>query len=155
MYNSDIGQTEVRRLTADWPRHISYDISNEEVKAYYNADEGSVTWKQSFFYEKRLADIFLCAMSIGKKNNNRRIIKNKKDTIRKDAFSEKDVWLMIATALSEDMAELAVLENPNDVIRVCEEYANAGIEDLMYIDKSNPQDSAGAFEAELKKIIDG
>lgn len=141
-----------KRITAEWPKHISYDIVCDDVKAYYSVDTGAVTQRHSMFYRKRLIDIFLCAMSIGRKLKKRKPIEKRQATIPKDSFQEDEIWVMVATALSEEI-DLSELENSRVIIDICEEYANGGIRYLMRIDNQFAEDGQIGFEDELKKMI--
>lgn len=143
---------KTKRMTAEWPEYISYDIEEVDVGEYYSVDTGAVTQRRSMFYNKRLIDIFLCAMSIGCKLKRRKPIKKRKKTIPKDSFQEDEIWVMIATALSEEI-DLGMLEDSKVVVSVCEEYANGGIKHLMRIDRRFAEDGQLGFEEELKKLI--
>jgi len=147
-----INTNKTRRMTAEWPKHISYDIICEDVRAYYSVDGGAVTQRRSMFYQKRLIDIFLCAMSIGRKLKRRKPIEKRNATIPKDSFQENEVWVMVATALSEEI-DLDKLEDSRIVVDICEEYANGGIKHLMRIDNRYAEEGHLGFEEEVKKMI--
>ena len=70
--------SKIRLLVSNWPEHISYDKSNEDVVDYYGKyNNGYTTKKHSFFYGKRNLDIFTYAMAIGKHYNTKRALKSK------------------------------------------------------------------------------
>lgn len=148
-----VNTRKTKRMTAEWPKHVSYDKACDDVRSYYSVDTGAVTKRHSMFYRKRLIDIFLCAMSIGCKLKRRKPIEKRSDTIPKDSFQEDEIWVMVATALSEEI-DLNKLEDSKVVVDICEEYANGGIKHVMRIDRRYAEDGRLGFEEEVKKIID-
>jgi len=144
---------KTKRITVDWPKDISYDTAFDDIKAYYSVDTGAVVQPQSMFYNKRLIDIFLCSMSVGRKLKRRTPVKKPSRTIPRDSFQDDEIWVMIATALSVE-TDLNKLGDPKVVTDICEEYANGGIKHLMRIDKRYAEDGQLGFAEELEKMID-
>jgi len=148
--------TKSKRLITYWPEHLSYDTSDKQIDDYYSNELGAVTRKVSFFYKKKLSDIFLYAMSIGKELEERTPLKQKSNSIPKTAFHEVEVWLMIATAMSAQPADPHMLDNENarKIAKTCEEYANAGIHKLMTLDMHTTGDKLRPFEQDFKKLLE-
>lgn len=124
-------------LQSDWPHDMSYDKANNEAAMFYDiTSEGSAIGADtSIFYKRRQVDIFLLAMAIGYARKNRKKIARPSMSIRRDALKEKEVWIMCSVALAEE-GRLEVLADPPRVVRICEEYANGGIDELIKMDKS-------------------
>ena len=124
-------------LQSDWPHDMSYDKANNEAAMFYDiTSEGSAIGADtSIFYKRRQVDIFLLAMAIGYARKNRKKIARPSMSIRRDALKEKEVWIMCSVALAEEGC-LEVLADPPRVVRICEEYANGGIDELIKMDKS-------------------
>ena len=123
-----------RRLQADWPVNLSYDNTRTEVDKFYSTVDGTIREQSSIFYNKRQVDIFLLAMAIGKKMNAREKLKGKSQSIRRDALTEKETWIMCSVALSDE-PNLDVLADPSKVVHICEEYANGGIGTLIGLNR--------------------
>jgi len=148
--------TKSKRLIADWPEHLSYDTSDKQISDYYSNVSGAITRSESFFYKKQLTDIFLYAMSIGKKLEERKPLKQRSNSIPKTAFQEDEVWIMISTVMSVPNSDLHMLEDQNakEIAHTCEEYANAGIYQLIALDMHTGGDKLRPFEQEFEKLID-
>ena len=142
-----------RQLQADWPNHMSYDKSNSDVDKFYSYTNGVIMEQESVFYKKRQIDIFLLAMAIGKEQNNRVKVKKPSQTIRCDALHEEEVWLMCSVVLAEEGTDLDVLADPPRLIRICEEYANGGIEYLMQLEKQTDLNNK-QYEESLERAIE-
>ncbi|MDA7990634.1 MAG: hypothetical protein MPK30_05995 [Gammaproteobacteria bacterium] len=117
-------------LQSDWPVHMSYDKSDKDIENFYSAIKGAISENGSIFYQKRQIDIFMLAMAIGKEKNNRVKLKSESNSIRRDALTEREMWLMCSVALDEEK-DLDVLGDPSRVVKICEEYANGGIHNLI------------------------
>ena len=74
-------------------------------------------------------------MAIGKDMNSRVKLENSSQSIRRDALTEEEVWLMCCVALSEKDTDLETLADSKTIIRICEEYANGGIKALIRLDQ--------------------
>ena len=122
------------RLQADWPRDMSYDKRDPESEKFYSTVDGAINERTSIFYGRRQIDIFLLAMSLGYAEENRKKLRQPSRTIRRDALTEKEVWMMCSVALAEEKS-LEVLADPPRVIRICEEYANGGMQTLISVNR--------------------
>lgn len=124
-------------LQSDWPHDMSYDKANKEAGNFYGGpvEGGAIRDDTSIFHRKRQVDIFLLAMSIGYAKKIRKKVARPSRSIRRDALTEKEVWIMCSVALAAE-ERLEVLADPAHVVRICEEYANGGIDELMRMDKS-------------------
>ncbi len=143
------------RLQADWPINISYDKSEEGAEDFYSSIKGAVTEKSSIFYERKQTDIFLLAMAIGKEMNSRKKIKKPSQSIRRTALTEREAWQMCSVALSEEGANLDTLADPAKIVRICEEYANAGLRTLLVIDKRISDVGFQQYEELLEDAVNG
>lgn len=140
-----------KRIQADWPMHLSYDKSDSNIENFYSSVNGCITEKSSIFYGKRQIDIFLLAMAIGVEHNNREKVKKPSDSIRRDALTEKEVWMMCSVALAEE-STLDILADSKELIRICQEYANGGVKTLMVMEKRG-RSVGGEYEELLIKAI--
>lgn len=122
------------RLQADWPRDISYDRQNPEAEKFYSTIDGAIGDGTSILRGRRQIDIFLLAMAFGYAEGNRKKIKQPSRTIRRDALTEKEVWMMCSVALAEERS-LEVLADPLRVVQICEEYANGGLKTLISVNR--------------------
>ena len=171
---------DVKALLAHWPA-IGYDSADDEVADFYSKMEGAVSsgsgtgaGRFSFFAKKKLTDVFIFAMLLGKidgpKEGKEDYLKNgkgRKSTINAVYFADnaKYVWMMIAVALEDTYNEdpgnsdaiigLMKKENAGKIIEICEKYANHGIHALIQMQK----DSAGSegflgYEKKLSELLD-
>ena len=131
--------------------HLSFDKSDGSIEAFYNSVSGRVAEKASIFHNKRQIDIFLLAMAIGVEQKNREKVKKPSDSIRRDALTEKEVWMMCSVALVEE-PRLDILAESKELIRICQEYANGGIKTLMALEKSG-SNVGGQYEEFLTDVI--
>lgn len=141
-----------KRIQTDWPVHLSYDKSNNDIEKFYSTVNGCITEKSSIFYKRRQLDIFLLAMAIGIDQNNREPIKTPSDSIRRDALEEKEVWMMCCVALAT-VPQLDILADSKELLRICQEYANGGIKTLMAIEKVGSHTTL-EYENFLKEMIE-
>ena len=125
------------RLQSDWPHDMSYDKENADAAKFYGVSggEGAVGDDTSIFHKKRQVDIFLLAMSIGYAKKTRKKVARPSMSIRRDALTEKETWIMCSVALASE-ERLEVLADPAHMVKICEEYANGGIDELVKMDKS-------------------
>ena len=141
-----------KRIQADWPMNLSYDKSDSSIENFYSSVNGCIDEKSSIFFHKRQIDIFLLAMAIGMEQNNREKIRKPSESIRRDALTEKEVWMMCSVALAE-VSKLDILADSKELIKICEEYANGGIKTLMVLEKSGSS-AKEEYEDQLIKAID-
>lgn len=135
-------------IIATWPKYIAYekgDAKDSKIADYYNAKSGAVQDPDSFFYLKTGPDIFLMAMAIGVETGNFTALKNSANNIPKSALSDNAIWIMISVALAEEKSNLHTLQNGDEIVRICEEYANYGINKLITMDQ------AGGTVGDLQK----
>jgi hypothetical protein len=146
----------LKKIVADWPEFLSYDNSDEKIKSFYSEHAGEKTKKSSIFYEKRLLDIFLLAMAIGKQSGGGRLkLASKSRTMPRNALTEEEIWIMTCVAFEEKEGDLNVLSDPKELVNICEEYANAGIRKLMALDYgSSITDPLEQYENLLTKNLD-
>lgn len=146
----------LKKIVADWPEFISYDNSDDKIKNFYSEHEGEKSKKSSIFYKKRLLDIFLLAMAIGKQSGGGRTkLVSKSRTMPRDALTEEEIWMMTCVAFEEKEGDLNVLSDPKELVNICEEYANTGIRKLMALDYgSSITDPMEPYENLLTKNLD-
>ncbi len=149
-----------RKLTAGWPK-VGYDGENDSVREFYSKFSGKTKDRTSFFASKRLADIFIFAMALGKKEGIRKPYEKKsyrRETIDFEyiAHQPEYLWMMIAIAIEESDGDLAIFQNPQtQIIDICEEYANYGIELLIELEsKSSASDPYVGYEEKFEKLLD-
>lgn len=123
-----------KKLTIDWPKNMSYDTSDERISDYFSERVGVVTKRGSIFYKKRLIDVFLFAMALGKQKGLRTPLDKKSISMPTDALKEEEIWLMSSVALSEKESDLDILTKPEEIVKICEEYANTGVKHLIALD---------------------
>lgn len=123
-----------KKLTVDWPDLVSYDLSNDRIASYYSDREGVTRKRGSIFYDKRLLDVFLVAMAIGKQKGYRTKLEKKSRSMPTNALREEEIWLMTSIALAEENSDLDILTKPEEIVKICEEYANTGINTLITLD---------------------
>lgn len=80
---------------------------------------------------RTMKDVFMWALQLGYKRNERRPLKGKRVTIfrRAQFLPQIDIPLLKAAAISAT-GEISVLLQPEDILTIAEEYANAGIHEL-------------------------
>ncbi len=142
-----------RLLQADWPAHMSYDKDEPDVEGFYSTISGTVREKTSIFNNKRQIDIFLLAMAMGIEMGERKKLKRPSQTLRRDALTEIEVWMMCSVALAEERT-LDVLANPSRVIKICEEYSNGGINTLMSLNMLSGSNISEPYEESLENFLD-
>ncbi|RLC79947.1 MAG: hypothetical protein DRJ03_09230 [Chloroflexi bacterium] len=79
---------------------------------------------------KTYKDVFMFAACLGYRNGSRRQLSSgKKQTIRREVFTENDFSLLKAIAISATR-DVDILLHLGDILTIAEEYAHAGIQDL-------------------------
>jgi len=129
--NFDLGA-----ITGNWGKNISYDGGNEKVLNYFGGSRKAVNSPSSFFYGKTALDIFQLAMAVGKYYGARKKLVNARQNLPKNSLTEKQTWAMIAVALAEEESNIFTLKDGGQIYRICEEYANGGIEMVMDWDET-------------------
>ena len=134
-----------KKIAAGWPK-VGYNGEDEQILGFYAKASGTVKSRTSMFAGKKLADIFIFAMALGKNAGIGQDYEKKSD--RRDnidmeyiANQPEYLWMMIAVALEEaeknkEKEILKIFDNPKEkIIDVCERYANYGIRLLMNMEK--------------------
>lgn len=128
----------------EFRRAVSYDKENGSIY-----DKLKINSK-SFFYQSTMAKIFITAMAVGISKDHRITLKNKVPNIHTDVFTDDEKWMIIAAFMNErsELGEKALFE-PDAILDLAEEYANAGIKhlDLLYEESTEPLDE---LENELR-----
>jgi len=93
--------------------------------------------ENSLFYKHNKTDVFIAAMGFGYFFKESSPVKERQDlfvstTLSRD--SEK-IWLMKSVAMSQ--CGISVLKSMNDVVKICQEFANSGINRLYKIHKES------------------
>ncbi len=154
-----------RKISAGWPK-VGYD-GNENNKAlqFYARKSGKTKERRSMFVGKKLADIFIYAMALGKhaglkedygKQGDRR------DSIDMEyiAIHPEYLWMMLSVALEEAKNNgenpLEIFDDPrNKIIGVCEQYANYGIKLLISMDEgASTADPYKDYEEKLEELLE-
>ena len=152
-----------KSLTYDWERDFSYDSSVDSnglapVLKFYHTDKENEACilrnKDSIFFGKTQWDIFTCAMAVGKKYNLRKPLKKRSNSIPVANAREEHIVQVLSVAFSEDDGDLSILQNPEKIRTICEEYANGGVLELIEWhtmgDSLNPWSE---YEKELEKLF--
>ena len=137
-------------ITANWPKNLSYDKSDPVIDAYFSNIGGAQKKETSFFYKKTGFEIFITAMGIGKQIGEKTKLKKPSQTLPTPNLQEEHVWAMIAVAMAEKNSDLNTLEKGNEMVKICEEYANTGIKTLIAMD-STPDGIEEKFESLLRR----
>ena len=152
--------TSVKKLTAGWPK-VGYDGKDERVLNFYRRQSGTTKDRKSFFAQKKLADVFIFAMALGKNADIKKPYEHKgdrRDTIDMEYFATRPeyVWMMIAIAIVESNGDLSIFEDPKaKIIDVCEQYANYGIRLLMDMEKcATVSDPHMGYEEKFEELLD-
>jgi len=144
-----------KKLTLDWPENMSYDISDTPISENYSERTGFTQKRTSIFHKKRLLDIFLFALALGKQKGIRTPLKKKSQSMPTNALTEEEIWMMTCVALSEPNADLDILTKPAEIVKICEEYANTGINELITRDyNSSLSDPLGPYEKLLEENLE-
>ena len=164
----DFDVRDVKRILLSFGTlKVAYDGNVPGVSDFYSKFKGQTRERTSFFSGATDKDIFILAMCLGKKKG----IKNEfvkengktdiKDHIDVEYFARDPeyLWMMLATALTESKDEngeptLDAFE-PKNVLKICQEYANAGIHELMKMDATTGrQDPFKAYDEKLVELLD-
>jgi len=125
-----------KKIVAGWPK-VGYDGSNSKVLSFYTKTSRKIKTRTSMFEHKRLVDIFIFAMTLGKNAGIKKPYAKKsarRETLDMEYFATQPehLWMMIAIAIEESNGDLTIFQYPKEkIIDVCEQYANYGIDLLM------------------------
>ena len=164
----DFDVRDVKRILLSFGTlKVAYDGNVPGVSDFYSKFKGQTRERTSFFSGATDKDIFILAMCLGKKTGIRNEFVKKdgktdiKDHIDVEYFARDPeyLWMMLATALTESKDENGepTLESfePKNVLKICQEYANAGIHELMKMDATTGrQDPFKAYDEKLVELLD-
>ena len=92
---------------------------------------------------------FILAMAFGFKLGHRTPLKKEKELTLLKYFNSKDMSLLYAVAYASTTDE-NILNNEDEIIRICQEYANTGIH---FINNLEMMSSSENFLLEFEKVI--
>lgn len=131
-----------------WPENVAYAEDKGELYNYLIEKK-----EDSPFYKKKMATLFTYALAVGYQKHVPETPKNRKPYIPTDVFSEKEKWLIMAVAIAEKK-DVAVLLDLNEVVRIAESYANAGIRQLAEtISKEALGDPLSRMESDIRSAL--
>tara|TARA_B110000438_G_C15594566_1_gene555339 strand:+ start:57 stop:599 length:543 start_codon:yes stop_codon:yes gene_type:complete len=143
---------------------IGYDGSRDDVAIFYNKIAGQKAKRGSFFEGKKLTDIFIYAMCLGKaefgtlefqKNKEGKLDIRRNIDLEYFANQPEYVWMMVAIALdetkdAEGRPTMDIFKEPRKITEICEKYANGGIGELIRISEDTGTDDL--FRGYLLKL---
>ena len=135
-------------ITGNWGKNISYDGKEPRIAEYFGGARKAINNPSSFFYQKTALDIFLLAMAVGKHYGIRKKIENARQNLPKNSLTDKQTWAMIATALAEEKSDIMTLKDGSQIYKICEEYANGGIDEVI------DWDEGGSTTNTIKQFLD-
>jgi len=111
---------------------------------------------RSPFRSMLLKDIFLVAMMIGYHKKAREPLKGTfHDLFRASTFNSEEEWLLKSIAITEKRnLDVLLDENEKEILKIAEEYANAGIlilHDIIF--GGTPGDPLKRIESSVKDIL--
>ena len=150
-----------RKFTAGWPK-VGYNGENDAIRNFYSKYSGKTKDRTSLFAFKKLVDIFIFAMTLGKKANIRKSYERKSDRRESIDFEyiaqqPEYVWMMIAIAIEESNGNLDIFREPQTkIINICEEYANYGIELLIDMEErqNSTSDPHAGYEKKFNELLE-
>jgi len=98
------------------------------------------------------AEVFILSMSIGFKDKRRTALEDAYPLINMNSLSEDQEWLIKALAISET-GGVDILNQPRQIIKIAEEYANGGIDILYDRIYRGAGEYAKRLEEELRSIV--
>jgi len=125
--------------------YLNIDKKNREI---YNKLKGSSIFKGT----RGNPDLFLLSLVIGLKHGKRKKILNGGNLFRISELQE-DIWTLLSVGFSElkDIEVFETKEGARMALKVCEEYANSGIEILNDLAKKPSEFIDHLIEELLKK----
>lgn len=153
-----------RKISAGWPK-VGYDGNeNKKTVGFYARSSGATKDRTSMFAKKKLADIFIYAMTLGKNAGLKQDYTKKSD--RRDSIDIEYIathpeylWMMISVALEEAEKNgeepLKIFDDPREkILGVCEQYANYGIELLIDMsEKASVSDPHIGYEEKFEELL--
>ena len=123
----------------------------KEKSSYY---DDIVDNENSPFYKRAKMDVFVAAASIGYYFKKSEQISKRQDLVILSTMSKEErgrLWIMKSIAIS--IAGLSVLKDLKEVVKICEGYANYGIDWLHTVHVEGIDISAELSE-KMKEILD-
>ena len=149
---------------------VAYDGARQDVRNFYSKIEGQKSQRGTFFEAKKLTDIFIYAMCLGKFENQKLPFEidpvtkkiDRRATIDLKYFASQPeyVWMMVAVALEETKDSqgnptMDIFKEPRKIIEICEQYANGGIADLIAMSRDvSPDDQFRGYAKKLRDLIE-
>lgn len=135
-------------------KRLPRDISLESGKEHEQFKELTES-KLSPFHNRTMKDVFMYALGIGFAEGKRIGLKKKIGVIPRTTFSEADLALIKAIAISErGTMDILFEENIKEAFEIAEEYANGGITTLYaLVFGEDPGDPDRKMEQELRNMI--
>jgi len=163
---------DVRQFLATFGEiKVAYDGARPDVRTFYDKVVGQKGVRSGFFEGKKLTDIFIYAMCLGKFQNESLDFEIDKVTGKKDRRATIDleyfanqpeyVWMMVAVALDETKDSkgnptMDIFKEPKKIIEICEKYANGGIGDLITMAANvSGDDQFRGYAIKLRELIGG
>ncbi len=161
---------DMRRFLATFGEiKVAYDGARPDVRAFYDKVEGQKSTRGGFFEGKKLTDIFIYAMCLGKSENESRNFEidgvtgktDRRATIDLEYFANQPeyVWMMVSVALNETKdlngnPTMEIFKEPKKIIEICEKYANGGISDLISMaDNFSTDDKYRGYAKKLRELL--
>ena len=148
---------------------VAYDGARDDVLDFYNKISGQKAKRGSFFEGKKLTDIFIYAMCLGKFEVGQLDFQKNKEgkldirrNIDLEYFSNQPeyVWMMVAVALDETKDKdgkptMDIFKEPKKITDICEKYANGGIGELIRIaDDYSSDDMFRGYAKKIRELIE-
>ena len=127
----------------DWP-DVAYDKGDMEFYSKLVAEDSS-----SIFKKKERVDVFMYALALGFDAGKRLPLIKKAANLNPSAISGEERWLMRSIAVT-DTEDLNVIKDHKEVVKIAEEYANAGIIILRDMIKNSTLESEKDVEFQTK-----
>lgn len=134
------------------PRDINLEVGERHSKVLKLIGDSS-----SPFYQKTMKEVFMYALGIGFRNRKRVPLKKGTGSIPRTTFSDQDLSIIKAIAIAEKKSvDVLFGENTRERFKIAEEYANGGIDLLLYqVFGSDPGDPDKKMEQHLRDILAG
>jgi len=156
--------TDIRKIISDWDEYWSYDKGDEAKKRFFakGTDSSVVEDENSMFHNKLQWDVFLYSMAIGRYleikqggKGGRKPLSKRTDAMPVKYLKIEQISIILGVVFSLDDVDLSILNNPREIRDICEEYANAGVEELIRMEKTKDNDNPlSEYEKELRQFLD-
>lgn len=120
---------------------------NFNIEKEYQEDYRSLE-RQGIFEEASHLEVFLAAMAVGWKNNQREALDNRYPLVNTDSLENEKAWLVASIAVAEE--DIVVLNDFTRVRNIADEYANGGFPILK--DKLQSGNKKSTMKSILKEI---